>query len=142
MNYSETERSDSLAMIFHSAAYDKVGYGLIIAKAALSMGMEVHTLFTYGALKRLARNNTDILGEETDSEILEIVEKGLTLGIIYPISHQIKDAKRLGMKIYACVTTMTILDIHQDDLIEEVDKVTGIASFLDIASNASISLYI
>ncbi len=129
-------------MIFHSAAYDKVGYGLIIAKAALSMGMEVHTLFTYGALKRLARNNTDILGEETDSEILEIVENGLTLGIIYPISHQIKDAKRLGMKIYACVTTMTLLDIHQDELIEEVDKVTGIASFLDIASNATISLYI
>ncbi len=142
MNDSESERSDSLAMIFHSAAYDKVGYGLIIAKAALSMGMEVHTLFTYGALKRLARNNTDILGEETDSEILEIVENGLTLGIIYPISHQIKDAKRLGMKIYACVTTMTLLDIHQDELIEEVDKVTGIASFLDIASNATISLYI
>ncbi|MFQ5832394.1 MAG: DsrE/DsrF/DrsH-like family protein [Candidatus Thorarchaeota archaeon] len=142
MKDSENKKGDSLAMIFHSASYDKVGYGLIIAKAALSMGMEVNTLFTYGALNRLARNNTDTLGEETDSEILDVVEKGLTLGIIYPISHQIKDAKRLGLKIYACVTTMTLLDINQDELIEEVDKVTGIASFLDIASNATMSLYI
>lgn len=133
---------DSLAIIFHSGAYDRVNYGLIIAKAALSMGFDVISHFTYGALKRLTKDGIDSVGSETDSDTKEFLAQGISMGIINPISQQIKDAKQIGLSIHACVTTLTMFGLSKDDLIPEVDGVAGIATFLDKISESSKILYI
>jgi peroxiredoxin family protein len=139
---SEKSGPDSLAIIFHSGAYDKVNYGLIIAKAALSLGFDVISHFTYGALKRLTKDEIDSMGNETGSDTREILERGLAMGIINPISQQIKDAKRIGLSIHACVTTLTLFGLSKSDLIPEVDGVRGIATFLDEISKSSKVIYI
>jgi peroxiredoxin family protein len=46
------------------------------------------------------------------------------------------------VKIYACSTTMAIMDVKKEDLIPEVDEIVGAATFLDIAMDADVQLFI
>ena len=138
----EGSKGNSLVIVFHSGVYDRVSYGLSISIVALATGMEVHALFTYGAFRRLVKGRTDNLGKETEEETRKILEKNLAKGNMDPISQQIKEAKQMGFKIYACVNAMANFNVSRDELISEVDKSMGIASFLELARNATISLYI
>jgi peroxiredoxin family protein len=47
-----------------------------------------------------------------------------------------------NLKIYACSTTMELMNVKEEDLIPEVDGIVGAASFLDIALDADIQLFI
>ena len=142
MKHEKNNRADVLAMIFHSAAYDRISYGLMLAKAALASGMEVVTLFTFGALKRLVKGVIDDIAPETNDDLRDDIEMGLEVGILLPISEQIREAKRLGLKLHVCVTTMTLFNLSQEELIDEVDSVAGLGIFVDIARDAAMSLYI
>ncbi len=131
-----------VAIILHSGSYDRVSYAISIASTALALGMDAHMLFTYGGLKRLAKNHIDNLGEETSEDIRQIVARGLALGHIESISTLLKDAKRMGLKVYACVAAMAALNIARGELVDEVDRSIGLATFLELARDASITLYI
>ena len=77
-----------------------------------------------------------------DPDMKDAIELGLETGMLLPISEQIRDAKRLGLRLHVCVTTMTLFDLSQDDLIEEVDSIAGLGMFVDIARDASMSIYV
>lgn len=139
---SQQKKKDRAALILHSGAYDRASYALSIAMVALAMGMEVHLLVTWGGLKRFVRDQADALGEETTREFREPLEKGLVKGSLQPFRESLQEAKKLGLKVYACVNAMAILSITRDELIEEVDQVVGLATFLELARDAALSLYI
>jgi peroxiredoxin family protein len=46
------------------------------------------------------------------------------------------------LKIYACSPTMEMFGVKKSDLIPEVDEIAGAAAFLDIASEADITLLV
>ena len=46
------------------------------------------------------------------------------------------------VKIYACSTTMEIMGVKKEDLIPEVDDIVGAASFLSIALESDVQLFI
>ncbi|MFW9846568.1 MAG: DsrE family protein [Candidatus Thorarchaeota archaeon] len=142
MQNLETNEIDTLAIIFHSPAYDRISYALMLAKAALASGMRVVTLFTFGALRRLVKGMLDDIAFGTESEMKDAIETGLEIGVLLPISEQIKELKRLGLRIHACVTTMTLFNLSKDDLIEDVDSIAGLGMFVDIARDAAISIYV
>ncbi len=142
MKNDKGTKTDTLAIIFHSPAYDRVSYGLMLAKTALAYGMEVVTLFTFGALRRLVKGAADNLASETQDDMRDAIEMGLEVGILQPISEQIREAKRVGLRLHACVTAMTLFDLRQDDLIEEVDSIAGLGMFVDIARDAAMSIYL
>ncbi|MHA2211236.1 MAG: DsrE family protein [Candidatus Thorarchaeota archaeon] len=135
-------KTETLAIIFHSATYDRISYGLMLAKAALASGMEVVTLFTFGALKRLVKSAVDEILLETTEDMKEDIEMGLEVGILLPISEQIRELKRHSFRLHVCVTAMTLFNLSLEDLIEEVDSVAGLGMFVDIARDAAMSLYI
>jgi peroxiredoxin family protein len=47
-----------------------------------------------------------------------------------------------NVTIYACSTTMAMMDVPREQLIPEVDEIVGAASFLAIAMDADIQLFI
>jgi len=47
-----------------------------------------------------------------------------------------------NVKIYACSPTMEMFGVTKETLIPEVDRIAGAAAFLDIASDADITLLI
>lgn len=105
----------NLSIILHSGSFDRIQHGLSIALAGGAMGRKVLLFFTYDALRCLVKGKVD--------------EK---------IKEPLAQAKRLGVQIYACTSSMGLLNIARDELTEEVDKSAGITTFLSESSNAQM----
>jgi peroxiredoxin family protein len=54
----------------------------------------------------------------------------------------IKMAKDLGVKFHACTPTMQLSGVTKEDLIPEVDGMMGAATFLELAKDATTTLFI
>jgi len=140
--YGQALNKEKIAIVVNSASYDRVAYALTIALTSTALGKEAYVLFTYGALRRLVKGETDRVEGETDAWIREAVKVGIVAGSIRKISEMLKDLKKSDGKVYACVSAMAFHDVTKDELIEEVDRVTGITAFLEMTKGASMVLYV
>jgi len=50
----------------------------------------------------------------------------------------VEAAHALGIRIVACEMAMKILEVEQSDMIEEVESVVGVATFLNESENSHI----
>lgn len=130
------------AIVLHDGAFDRVHYGLTIAQVALARGLDVHVFCTYGALQRFVKGRLDRLGGETDPELRPTLAARVADGGLQPLGQVLKDAKQLGLHLYACPGAMATLNITRDELVDEVDTTMGLATFLGIVQGAEFSLYI
>ncbi|MFQ5874306.1 MAG: DsrE/DsrF/DrsH-like family protein [Dehalococcoidia bacterium] len=128
-------------IILHSGSYDRVSYAMSLATICLAMGMEAHILLTYGGLRRFVKGHLEDL-EGTDSQLTGVFQRGLASGGIQSIEALVADARKLGLKIYACANAMANMSIARHELVEEVDQVMGLAAFVQLAENASVNWYI
>jgi len=130
----------------------------MMATTAASMGMEVHLYFTFWGM--------DII---TNSKALKIspvgnpslglpnivgVIPGMTRVATWMMKRRIKEsnmptieslidmAKRVGVKFHACSPTMKLSGIKKEDLIPQCDDIIGAATFLDMAAEDSITLFV
>lgn len=138
LNNKKTER---VTIILHSGDYDRVSYALNLSMVSLATGLEVHMLLTYQGLERFLKGCLDEM-EGISPQLGEKLKKGLKSGGISPISAQLADSRKLGLKLYACANAMGIMNISRNQLMEEVDEVIGLATFLQLARKASINWYI
>ncbi|MBI2869837.1 MAG: DsrE family protein [Chloroflexi bacterium] len=136
------DNGDIAAIILHGGDYDRASYALSLALVALASGMEVHLLLTYGGLKRFVKDGLSVLGEETGADVRASLERGLASGGIAGLEDQLREARKLGLRLHACPTAMAHLNIARGDLREEVDDVMGLAAFLALARAARINWYI
>jgi len=128
-----------LAIILHSGSYDRIYHGLSIASIASALGREVKLFFTYWALEYLRREKSPTLSLDREGENhKDVLEKGLEKGHMKQISELLARAKRVGTRCYACVNSMALLNITRDELVDEVDESTGLATFLQEAEDAQI----
>ncbi|MBI2287627.1 MAG: DsrE/DsrF/DrsH-like family protein [Chloroflexi bacterium] len=142
MAINDSPDKERVTIILHSGAYDRAAYALSLALVSLASGMEVHMLLTFEGLLRFTRGHLLDRGEETSSKIRASVDRGLASGGIQSLEAQLDNARKLGLKIYACPNAMAILNIAQNELIEEVDSIMGLAAFLRLARTATINWYI
>ncbi len=140
MGASEDEKR--VTIILHSGAYDRASYALSIALVALASGMEVHMLLTFEGLRRFTKGHLADIGEETSPGVRANIKRGLESGGIQSLESQLADAKKLGLKLYACPNAMAALNITLSDLLDEIDSVMGLAAFLQLARSAAINWYI
>ncbi|MDP6142345.1 MAG: DsrE/DsrF/DrsH-like family protein [Dehalococcoidales bacterium] len=131
-----------VTIILHSGAYDRASYALSLAMTALAMEAEVYMFLTYGGLKRFTKGCLENLEEETDSKMTNVISRGLKTGLIKPLEEQLVNARKLGLKLYACPGTMAQMNIVRSELSQEVDEVMGLAIFLNLALKAAINWYI
>lgn len=131
-------------IFLHSGSYDRVYQAMSITNVALATGYEVHIFFSYGALKRLVKGNTDkVVIEGEPAFFKEEIERNLQRGTLDSISEMIETAKRFGrLNIYACTGSMAVLNIARDELIEHVDMSMGLVYFLNLVKDAEQVLYI
>jgi peroxiredoxin family protein len=138
---SEEEQKQRVAIILHSGSYDKVTNALSLAIVALSMDMEAYVLLTYEALKRFVKGHCED-ADCTDPELLSLMQKGIESGRFHRIDEKLEAAHEMGLKLYACTTAMATLGLEREDLVEEVDGIMGLATFLNIAKGAAVNWYI
>jgi peroxiredoxin family protein len=129
---------EKLALIINNASYDRVAYALSIAAVSAAQFTQVHVLFTYGAIIRLIKDQTDSIGNETESWLRAQVIIGRDTKTIPRISEMIAHLKGFSGKIYACSAAMALHEIAKEELIDEVDEILGIASFLQRTESANL----
>jgi len=133
---------ERVTIVLNSGGYDQANYALSLALVALASGMEVHMMLNFEGLRRFTKGHLADLGEETSPRMRPYLERGLESGATAPLEELLADAKKLGLKIYACPNAMATLNIALPDLMDEVDGVKGLAAFLELARTASINWYI
>ena len=131
-----------VTIILHGGSYDRASYALTIAMVASASGMDVHMLLTFKGLRRFTKGHLADLGEETSPDMRSNIEMGLESGVIQSLETQLADAKKLGLKLYACPNAMAALNIGLNELLDEVDDVMGLAACLELACSSSANWYI
>ncbi|MBI1911160.1 MAG: DsrE/DsrF/DrsH-like family protein [Deltaproteobacteria bacterium] len=141
---TEAKKPYRYCIFLHSGSYDRVFQAMSITNVVLATGGEVHIFFSYGALKRLVKGNTDkVVIEGEAASFKEEIEKNLNRGTLDSISEMIDIAKRFGrLKIYACTGSMAVLNIARNELIDAVDCSMGLVAFLQLVKEADQTLYI
>ena len=134
--------AQKVSIILHSGAYDRASYALSIALGALACGMEVDMQLTYEGLRRFTKGCLTSLGEETSPLVRDAFEQGLVAGKIQTLDNRLAEAKEMGLRLYACPASMAILGIGEEELLDEIDGIMGVVSFLALARNADIHWYI
>ncbi|MEK6728332.1 MAG: DsrE/DsrF/DrsH-like family protein [Candidatus Omnitrophota bacterium] len=120
-----------LGIIIHSGSYDRIYHGLSLALAALALGREVKIFFSYWALEYLRKKaQADISLDKEAAMHKEIIERNIERGHLLKFNELTSQVKNMGAKFYVCTSSMGLLNIARDELVQEVDKSMGITTFL------------
>jgi len=139
----ENERK-KLALVVQGGTLDKLYCAFILASTAVAIDMEAHLYFTFWGLNMLVKGAMEkaslpVTYKHLEEQMMKNLER-----MKYPTPYEM--LKRLKasdlFKMYACSPTMEMFGIKKEDLIPEVEEIVGAATFLDIAANADITLFV
>jgi peroxiredoxin family protein len=156
----ETRRK-RIALVSSKGTLDQAYPPLILATTAASLGWEAGVYFTFYGLdvihrKRLPRLKVASLANPSGPVQLPnllgalpgataaatgVMKKWMRDARMPPIDEFITMARDLGVKFFACSTTMGVMNVKEEDLIDGC-LVAGAAAFLDFASEADVQLFI
>ncbi len=139
-----SEKPKKMAIIVHSGTLDKLYPVFMLSSTGGAMDAEVHLFFTFWGLNALKKGGLEsanlpgIMSVATGMMRDKIKKVGVpSLPELLKMCRSTKN-----VKIYACSTTMAIMDVKKEDLIPEVDEIVGAATFLDIAMDSDVQLFI
>lgn len=133
---------------------------LMLATTAAAMGMEVHLYFTFWGMNMITKKTIDslkispvgnpalpmpnILGmiPGMSSMVTSMMQKKMTKMKMPTIREMIATAKEGGVKFHACSPSMNMMGLKREDLIPEVDDIIGATTYLDLASENAITLFV
>jgi peroxiredoxin family protein len=133
-----------MAIIVHSGTMDKLYPVFMLSSTGGAMDVEVNLFFTFWGLNTIKKGGLD--GAKLPG--IMSVSTGMMKGKmkdarVPPLVDLLKMCRETGkVKIYACSTTMEIMGVKKEDLIPEVDDIVGAASFLSIALDSDVQLFI
>jgi peroxiredoxin family protein len=138
------QKKKKLALVVQSGTIDKLYCAFILASTAVAMDWEAHLYFTFWGLQSLMKGAMEKATLPGDYKHLEPMMKKNLERMKYPTPYEmLKRLKQSGLfKIYACTPTMEMFGTKKEDLIPEVDSMVGAATFLNIAADADVNLFI
>jgi peroxiredoxin family protein len=151
------------SIIVFSGDMDKVFAAFILATGAAAAGMDTTMFFTFWGLKAIQKGN--LTGKGFMGKMLGMMNRG---GIerlgpskfnfggagrwmfkkmmadkgITPLEELREMAIDLGVHILACNMSMGVMEIAREDLIDELEDVVGVATFIKEAANSEVQLFI
>lgn len=134
---SETKR---LVIVVSEGTFDKGMMAMMIANTAASMSMDVHIFFTFFGLNLLKRGARPKL-PGMYRLFTGMFTKRMAKGGVADFPEQLAMAIDLGVNLYACSTTMSLMNVKQGDMVDGV-KVLGAAGFLNIAADSDMQYFI
>ena len=109
-----------------------------------AIDLETHLFFTFWGLDAVKKGGLENAKLPGVMRLGTGMMKNKIKGIGVPsLPELLKMTRSMGVtKIYACSTTMEMMDVKKEELIPEVDAIVGATAFLDIALDADIQLFI
>jgi len=132
------------AYVVHSGTLDKLYPVFMLASTGGAMDAEVHLFFTFWGLDAVKKGGLDKAKLPGIMSVGTGMMKGKIKKVGVPsLPELMKMCRDTGnVKIYACSTTMAMMDVKKEELIDEVDEIVGAATFLDIAMDADVQMFI
>ena len=159
----DTEERKKATIIVLSGDFDKLFAAFTIATGAAAVNMEVYMLFTFWGLRAIKKNVRT--GKGFFGKMVGFIEGGditkanpskygfLGMGR-WMFNKMMKDknvvrlvelrqmAIDLGVKMYSCQTSMEVMEITREDLIDEVDDTAGVALMIEQAQKTGFTIFI
>lgn len=132
------------AYVVHSGSLDKLYPVFMLASTGGAMDAEVHLFFTFWGLDAVKKGGLDKAGLPGIMTLGTGMMKNKIKSVGVPsLTELLAMCRETGnVKIYACSTTMAMMDVKKEELIPEVDEIVGAATFLDIAMDADVQMFI
>jgi peroxiredoxin family protein len=161
----EAAKPDRVTIVVLSGDMDRVMAALIIATGAAAMGMPVTMFFTFWGLNAIRQRGATTRAKDWLRRMFGLLNKGgaetlplskfhfwgLGTRMMKRVMRQnrmpgvpelIETARDLGVKFIACTTTMGLMDISKDTLIDGVDQLAGVTTYLAEAKQGNVNLFI
>ena len=157
---SSQQKRNRLVIICSKGSLDMAYPPLMLATTAAAMGMEVHLYFTFWGMNMITKKTIEslkispvgnpalpmpnILGmlPGMSSMVTSMMKKKMQKMNMPTIKEMIATAKEGGVKFHACSPSMNMMGLKEDDLIPEVDDIIGATTYLDLASEDAITLFV
>jgi len=134
-----------MSLVVFSGTADKLTAVATLATGAAAMGMDVELFLTFWGLEAF-RKGAKTQPPRIAAEFADYGPVMMELMQAKQVPHwldTLRDACEIGnVKVYACSATMELFGMRQEDLEDVVDEVTGVATFIDRAKDADISMFI
>ncbi len=158
---STAARPKRIALVASKGTLDLAYPPLILATTAASMGWEAGIFFTFYGLDILHKKKYSKLKVPSLANPAMPVPVPNWIGVlpgmtavatkmmngwmarakIPDVPKFIEMARELNVQLFACSTTMGVMGIRENDLIEGV-RIAGAAAFLDFAATADVQLFV
>lgn len=156
---------DSVTLVIFNGELDKAIAAFVIATAAASMSMKVNMFFTFWGLNVIKKEGGLIRGNSWFERMLNLMNRGsakrlalsklnmagagpamlkaMMAGKKVPSLPEFIDmAHKLGVSFYPCEMSMRVMGLAQEDFIDECEEVIGAVSYLTLAKESNINLFI
>jgi len=155
-----SESKKRLLIVCSKGTLDMAFPPFMLATTGAAMGMDAHLYFTFWGMDIITKKKFDklklspvgnpslpmpnILGMLPGMTAMatKMMKGKMKKAKMPSIEELIKTAKELGVKFHACTPTMQLSGVTKDDLIPEVDDMIGAATFLELAKDATVTLFI
>ncbi len=158
-------KSDSVTLVVVSGDMDKAMAAFIIATGAAAMGMKVTMFFTFWGLNIIRKPGATSSPKDWMRRAFGWINKGgadnLPLSRFHfrglgttmmkkvmkecrlpGIGELVETAQDLGVQMIACTTTLGMLGISKETLIDGVNHLAGVSTYLAEARKGSVNLFI
>ena len=159
----QIEKKKKLAMVIFSGDMDKLFAAFSIATGAAASNMDVKMFFTFWglrALKKKVRTGKSLFGRLLGlfygGDINRASPSKLSFGgmgrwmfkkmmnakNVPTLSELRQTAIDLGVKLYGCQMSMEVMEIPKEKMINDVAQCVGVATFIEQAQEADVTLFI
>jgi peroxiredoxin family protein len=158
-------KPERVTIVVLSGDMDRVMAAFIIATGAAAMGMQVTMFFTFWGLNAIRRKGATSSAKDWLRKMFGILNKGgaetlplsrfnfcgVGLRMMKRVMREnrmpgvpelLQMAQDLGVRFIACTTTMGLMGIRKDTLIDGVDQLAGVTTYLAEAREGSVNLFI
>jgi len=161
----QESKPEKVTIVLLSGDMDKAMAAFIIATGAAAMGMQVTMFFTFWGLNVIRKPGASSTAKDFLRKAFGFLNKGGAENL--PISkfnfggmgatmmkkvmkdnrmpgvpELIQTAQDLDVKMIACTTTLGLLGISKETLIDGVDQLAGVSTYLAEAQEGSVNLFI
>lgn len=156
---------EKMTIIVFSGEMDKVLSAFNLAIGGATAGMDVTMFFTFWGLNVVKKNEGSIKSKGIMRKMLNMMNRGgakrLPLSKFHmmgmgkwmmqklmqdvnspPVEELMATAKEFGVKFVACTNTIGMMGLSKNDFISEVDSFAGVATYMAIAKESKVNLFI
>jgi peroxiredoxin family protein len=134
-----------LSICVYSGTVDKLLPVAIMTSGAVAMDMEVNLFVTFYGLHAFRKDQVqkNMKFSKDFEEMAPMLMKNMGEMKVPSWYDMLKDAKKSGkVRIMGCSTAAGVMKVEKKDLVDIVDEVVGVGTYLDMAADSDITLFI